>query len=66
MKTNHQRNFVARQDYKTNYFFRRASLKEEGNVARRRMDAEGLVRFLKGDEDALFAFSDMGNPWHWD
>lgn len=66
MKTNHRRGFVARTEHDSNYYFRKALLKEEGNVARRRTDATALVRFMNGDDGVVFSTSDMGNPWHWD
>jgi hypothetical protein len=66
MKTNHQRQFVARTVQNPNYWFCKAGLKEEGNMLRRRHDAIALEQFVRGNDDALFAKSDMGNAWHWD
>lgn len=66
MKTNHQRQYVARTEHSSNYYFCKEGLKEEANICRRRTDAIALAQFMNGDDNVVFAISNMGNPWHWD
>ena len=64
MKTNHRRRFTADR-CENRMELLKSFLKTEGNHHCRQMDRIALAHFMNGKDDALFSFSDMGNPWHW-
>lgn len=65
MHINWNRNIKKRQEYKHNVVCSML-LKAESNHDRRSTDRNALRDFLAGDDGAVFAMSNMGNPWHWD
>ena len=65
MKTNHRRAFTADR-CEDRMELLKSFLKTEGNHHRRQMDRLALAQMVNGNDGALFALSDMGNPWHWD